>query len=64
MEHGLGIQLQQLGSLQRHVFDPWPGAVGERIWCAAVVWVAAAAQVYSLAWELPYAMGVAVKINK
>ena len=28
---GLKIQLQQLGSLQRWGFSPWPGTVGERL---------------------------------
>ena len=38
-------------ALGRHGFDPWPGAGGSRT---------AATQIQSLAWDLPYAMGVAI----
>ena len=48
--NGLRIQLQQLKSLQRGGFDPW---LGTGVWVAA----AAAAQIQSLAWELPYTVG-------
>ena len=39
-------------------FDPQPGTVGEGSGTAtAVAWVKTAAQIRSLAWEFPYAMG-------
>ena len=44
-----------------------PGSVqcGLRIWiAAAVVYVVALARIQSLAWELPYAMGAALKKKK
>ena len=43
------LSLKRLGPLLWHRFYPWPGAT-------------AVAQVLSLAWELPYTMGVAKKI--
>ena len=52
-------------SLQWRRFDPSPGAVGLGSSVAtAVGQVTAAARVLSLAWELPYAMGVAEKKKK
>lgn len=49
--------------LQRYSFDPQPCTVGEGSGVAvAVVYVtAAAAWIGSLAWELPDALGVAIK---
>ena len=37
--------------------------VKDMVLSAAVAWVAAAAQIQSLAWELPYAMGAAIGCN-
>lgn len=52
--------------LQRYSFDPQPCTVGEGSGVAvAVVYVtAAAAWIGSLAWELPDALGVAIKKNR
>ena len=59
---GLKIQLQQLGFLQRHGFDPWPGTVvkGSHVATAAtqfttVAWIQSQAQ------EFPYAVGAVIK---
>ena len=59
---GLRIQLQKLGSLQRCGFHPWPSTVGKGA-CVALpaAWVTAVAQIQSLAWELLYTVGVAIK---
>ena len=55
---GLRIQLEWLGWLWRYVFDSLPSGVGWRIcplMAMAVAWI------QSLAWELPYALGAAIK---
>ena len=47
------------------MFDPWPGAVVKGCSVgAAAPHVAAVAQVQSLAWELPCASCVAIKLKK
>ena len=59
---GLRIPLQHQGLVPRSRFDPWPGAVGSGSGIApAVAYVAAASQIQSLAQELPYVTGVAIK---
>ena len=58
------LSLQWLRSLLRHWFNLWPGAVGSGSGlAAAVVYVAAAARIRSLAQELPYCTGADKKEN-
>ena len=52
---GLRIHMQRLGALWRHGLDPQP---------RAVVKVAAAARIQSLALEFPYASGLAIGKKK
>jgi len=63
--HGLRIQLQWLGSLQRGGFNPLPvkWVKGSSVATAAAQ-VAAAAGIQSLARELPYVSGAAKKRKK
>ena len=64
---GLRIQLQWLTLLQRYKFESLPCLVqwvkGSSL-TVPVVWVAAVAWIQSLARELPYAAGVAIKKKK
>ena len=55
---GLRIQLQHLGFLQRCGFDPCLEQ-----WVKGSGITAAVAQIQSLAWELPHAVGAAIKKN-
>ena len=49
--------------MQRHRFNPWPGTLGQGSGVAAAArQVTAVAQIQSLARELPYAAGAAIKI--
>ena len=54
---GLRPRLQWLQLLQRCRFDPWPGPLGYKGSGTAVT----VAWIQSLAWELSYAVGVAIK---
>ena len=57
--------LWQLGWLWRHGFDPGLVQWDERVGIAvAMTYVAASAQMQSLAWKLPYAVGMAIKKKK
>ena len=56
----LVLSLQQLGSLLRHGFDPWPDKVGYgSSIAAAVVQITAGAQIQSLIQELAQASSTA-----
>ena len=57
-QSGLRIQLQQLGLLWRYRFDSLPSAMGQ--WVKSSV-AASAAQIQSLAWELSYTTGAAIR---
>ena len=62
---GLRIWLQQLWLLWRCKFNPWPGTLGERIqYCHTCDISHSWAWIQSLAQELPYASGVAIKKKK